>query len=61
MPDLLISVVTILDDKFKLDLKPILTMQHKGSRRRICYSLSPNFVSPCPLNVGVQGLATEPR
>ena len=36
-------------------------MQHKGSRRRICYSLSPNFVSPCPLNVGVQGLATEPR
>ena len=29
------------------------------------YSLSQNcwdaFVSPCPLNVGVQGLVTEPR
>ena len=48
MPDLLISVVTILDDKFKLDLKPILTMQHKGSRRRTSYSLSQCCVSLSP-------------
>ena len=32
---------------------------------QVNYSLSQNcwdtFVSPCPLNVGVQGLVTEPR
>ena len=38
----------------------VVIYAHKRS-----YSLSQNcwdtFVSPCPLNVGVQGLVTEPR